>query len=448
MKTKTLAIAVTAALMSSGAAYAQRVGPGIPGEGPSNGNPEGLMELPGFTCSGQGGSNCSIGVSGPIVTSTFDISGCGTILDTNIGVDISHTWVGDLIVTVRSPNNTAVTIIDRPGVPEPPVGEGCQADDIFAVLDDGAASPVEDECAAGVPTINGTFIPNNPLSALNGLSADGTWSLDVSDAVSAFDPGTLNDWSVDVFTDTCGTPPGEIPIARFPVTKDFDDDNPAEVDVTISCNTGLPLMQTQTITEAGPGVTFVVTDFENAAMDCTITETAGVDGYDVEYAYTATTSDEGCSFSNVIWETFNACAITNTLLPVDVEVTKWWMDENPQFDNVNYAEASYECFNEQFDIQVFGSLDFLGDGDVNGFSVFPDWDGSTTCTIVETVVDSGVEFDDSECASLQVWPGIGASCNIYNTRLYEGIPTLSQYGLGLLALLMLGMGFVAYRRIV
>jgi hypothetical protein len=38
------------------------------------------------------------------------------------------------------------------------------------------------------------------------------------------------------------------------------------------------------------------------------------------------------------------------------------------------------------------------------------------------------------------------SCTIYNTRLYEGIPTLSQYGLGILALVMLGMGFVAFRR--
>jgi hypothetical protein len=30
---------------------------------------------------------------------------------------------------------------------------------------------------------------------------------------------------------------------------------------------------------------------------------------------------------------------------------------------------------------------------------------------------------------------------------FEGIPTLSQYGMALMALLMLGMGFVAVRRI-
>jgi subtilisin-like proprotein convertase family protein len=454
MRTKTLVIAVTTALLSSGVAFAQVKGPdtGIEGVGQSD-NPLG-DPLPGFTCSGQGGTNCSAaiadggpanGTPGATTTSTFSIDGCGTILDVEIGLDVSHTWVGDLIFTVRSPNNTPVTIYDRPGVPN--TAFGCSGNNIFATLDDDqGTAPVEDTCFVD-PAIAGVLIPNNPLSALDGLSADGTWTLEATDN-AAGDTGSLNDWSVDVYTETCGQPDGTIPIARFPVTKDFDDDNPAGVDVTISCNTGLPLEQTQTITEAGPGVTFVVTDFENGAMDCTITETGGVDGYDVEYAYSATTSADEYSFSNVFWETSNACAITNSLLPVDVLVTKWWMDENPQFNNPLFAEASYDCVNEQFGIQAFGSLDFFGDGDVNGFQVFPDWDGTTSCTVEETFVDSGVEFDDSECAGLTVLPGVGASCNIYNTRLYEGIPTLSQYGLGLLALLMLGMGFVAFRRFV
>jgi len=30
---------------------------------------------------------------------------------------------------------------------------------------------------------------------------------------------------------------------------------------------------------------------------------------------------------------------------------------------------------------------------------------------------------------------------------YEGIPTLSQYGMALMALLMLGMGMVGFRRL-
>jgi hypothetical protein len=35
-----------------------------------------------------------------------------------------------------------------------------------------------------------------------------------------------------------------------------------------------------------------------------------------------------------------------------------------------------------------------------------------------------------------------------NTVFYEGIPTLNQYGMAIMALLMLGMGFVGFRRFV
>jgi hypothetical protein len=247
----------------------------------------------------------------------------------------------------------------------------------------------------------------------------------------------------------CGGGGAEESIARFAVTKEFDDGNPAEVEVTISCNTGLPLQQSQTITGGVlNGVTFVVTDFENGAMDCVVTESGATDGYAVEYFDGTNLTEDGCSFEAVAFEQVSTCEISNGLLPVEVEVVKWWMDENPQFNAVNYAEAVYGCNNEQFGIDASGSLEFFGDGAVDGFLVYPDWDGSTTCWVNETVVDSGVEFDDSECASLSVLPGQGASCAIYNTRLYEGIPTLSQYGLAVLALLMLGLGFVAYRRFV
>jgi hypothetical protein len=42
----------------------------------------------------------------------------------------------------------------------------------------------------------------------------------------------------------------------------------------------------------------------------------------------------------------------------------------------------------------------------------------------------------------------GHECTITNTVFFEGIPTLNQYGLALLALLMLGVGFVGFRRFV
>jgi hypothetical protein len=235
-------------------------------------------------------------------------------------------------------------------------------------------------------------------------------------------------------------------IATFAVDKFFNDGNPAEVEATISCNTGLPLEQTAPIAQ-NDGVAFVVTDFSDGEMDCSIAETAGVDGYAVEYSYDGTTSQTGCTFEVVRFGQSSACRIDNELRQVLVEVTKWWMDENPSFSAVDYAEARFDCINEQFGIQAFGNLEFVGDGAVDGFFLFPQWDGSTSCDVNETVVENGVEFDDSECQDLIVTPGNGASCSLYNTRVYEGIPTLSRHGLGLLALLMLGLGLVAFRRV-
>ncbi len=234
--------------------------------------------------------------------------------------------------------------------------------------------------------------------------------------------------------------------ATFTVEKTFDDGNPGEVEVTISCNTGLPLEQSTDISE-GDGVVFIVGDFADGDMDCVITETGGSEGYDVSYDAGAGATDEGCSFEGVLLNSGYACSISNTLLPVTFEVTKEWIDENPQFNGSTYAEASYNCFGEQF-FDHFGGLSFLGNPSTDSFDVFPHWDGGTTCTVTENLVEGGIEVDSSDCQSVSVLVGGSASCTIVNTRLYEGIPTLSQYGLGVLALLMLGMGFVAVRRFV
>ena len=42
----------------------------------------------------------------------------------------------------------------------------------------------------------------------------------------------------------------------------------------------------------------------------------------------------------------------------------------------------------------------------------------------------------------------GAACTMTASVFFEGIPTLSQYGLAIMALLMLGLGFVGFRRFV
>ena len=163
------------------------------------------------TCTVYNSSDTPIGLPNGTssISSNISVSGSGTIDDINVSVDMPHAWVGDLIFTV-SHNATNVTIIDQPGVPASTFG--CSGDDILATLDDEAGSPVENECAGSVPTINGTFTPNQPLSAFDGGSGNGTWTLTVDDTYTSADSGSLDAWSVEICTAGVAPTPTNTPI--------------------------------------------------------------------------------------------------------------------------------------------------------------------------------------------------------------------------------------------
>jgi subtilisin-like proprotein convertase family protein len=131
------------------------------------------------------------------ISSQLTVPASATIDDLDVTVDMAHAWVGDLSMVLTHQNTgTAVTIIDRPGVPASTYG--CSGNNIAATLDDEASAPVENQCAGGTPTINGTFTPNNALNAFDGESSNGTWQLAVTDHFTSADSGTLNSWSITV----------------------------------------------------------------------------------------------------------------------------------------------------------------------------------------------------------------------------------------------------------
>jgi hypothetical protein len=237
--------------------------------------------------------------------------------------------------------------------------------------------------------------------------------------------------------------------ATFEVNKDFTDDNPGDVEVTISCNTGLPLEQSKVITE-GEGVKFVVVDFDTGEMDCEITEDVPA-GYDAEYFNGSSTSSTECEYLDVAWGAAFSCRITNTPAPVDVVIHKEWVIEgSSDADGVSQEyRIDLRC-----DSEIIGGNDYgdiwhifwFDEGDATFVAeVIPDFP-STTCWVEEEVFDSAVEVDNG-CGQFEVSANNGHECTITNTVFFEGIPTLNQYGLALLALLMLGVGFVGFRRL-
>jgi hypothetical protein len=119
-----------------------------------------------------------------------------SISDLNISLDISHTYVNDLVVTLEHvETGTTITLIDRITRDN---GSACFRNDIDAILDDDGARDVGTECPNQTPTVLSppSFIPEEALSTFDGESTSGTWRLTVSDRVSA-DVGTLNEWCVD-----------------------------------------------------------------------------------------------------------------------------------------------------------------------------------------------------------------------------------------------------------
>jgi subtilisin-like proprotein convertase family protein len=103
------------------------------------------------------------------VTSSIVVSGTGAVVTANfnVDIDITHTYIGDLLVTLRSPEGTTITLHNRTG---------------------GSA----DNLVGNYP---GTLTPAQPLSTFLGQPLDGTWLLTVSDRASV-DVGVLHMWGI------------------------------------------------------------------------------------------------------------------------------------------------------------------------------------------------------------------------------------------------------------
>lgn len=107
------------------------------------------------------------------------------INDLNVSLDITHTFQGDLEVSISN----GVDSVDL-------IWDDCAGNnDIAATIDD-AAAPI----ACAEPTVGSasTTINNPPqefLSVFNGQNVNGNWTLTVTDDAGA-DTGVLNEWCI------------------------------------------------------------------------------------------------------------------------------------------------------------------------------------------------------------------------------------------------------------
>ncbi len=132
------------------------------------------------------------------VTSSLEVGESFAIKTVSTSMDISHSWIGDLIARLRSPMGSDVLLFDRPG--QSGGGFGCNEDNILVTFNDEApntANDFENSCEGGGLAIQGEFQPIEPLASLTDENAQGSWVLTVSDEVDN-DGGSINDWSITI----------------------------------------------------------------------------------------------------------------------------------------------------------------------------------------------------------------------------------------------------------
>ena len=144
----------------------------------------------------SGAVNGAIPDNDPItgLSNTISVGDSTSIADVNVNLNVNHTWTGDLIVTV-SHGGTSVEIINRPGVPAISTF-GCSEDNWVGLTldDDAGGGAIEDQC---MPNLGGSYTPDNPLAAFNGMDSAGDWTITITDNAAA-DTGSLVSWSLDI----------------------------------------------------------------------------------------------------------------------------------------------------------------------------------------------------------------------------------------------------------
>jgi subtilisin-like proprotein convertase family protein len=140
---------------------------------------------------------------GPLAVSTINASGLGgSLVGVSVLTNVTHTFSGDIFMTLTSPAGTVVTLT---------TGNGGDNDNVFAgTLWNDDANP-----GGAVPYVNNNgmatdhvyvdlvtaspLTPEEPLGAFDGENPNGTWTLTIDDNAGG-DLGTLNSWGLDLQT--------------------------------------------------------------------------------------------------------------------------------------------------------------------------------------------------------------------------------------------------------
>lgn len=148
------------------------------------------------------GTGAMIPDNGTTIDFTISVSGLPSSLNSyNFGleqvcINISHTYVEDMDVSLVAPDGTVVLLTSGNGGSGNNYSNTCFRHDTLMII------------TQGIPSFSGTFHPEGDLSTINnGQNGNGPWILRIRDTYPGADQGTLLGWSI-----TFGNNPASSPL--------------------------------------------------------------------------------------------------------------------------------------------------------------------------------------------------------------------------------------------
>jgi len=124
----------------------------------------------------------------------FSLDDPRTIVDLNVRLNVSHTSVGQLVVNLRHPDGSLVSLASHRG--------GVGDNFTNTVFDDEAGAAI----SSGTAPFTGSYRPDAALSQLDGKSVQGFWSLEILDNVSGA-AATVTGFELEItLAAPCGPP--------------------------------------------------------------------------------------------------------------------------------------------------------------------------------------------------------------------------------------------------
>ena len=136
----------------------------------------------------SGTINAATTCTAPLVRN-FTVGTSYVVGDVDLGVLATHSWRGDLRITLQSPTGTRVQLVNGDT-------NNISGDNFNVRLDDGGTQTVNTDGntvthSTSAPPYQNQFSPNAALSAFNGENAQGTWRLEICDQYPSADNGSF-----------------------------------------------------------------------------------------------------------------------------------------------------------------------------------------------------------------------------------------------------------------